>query len=189
MGAIMAANNSQNVSVGKPLAAGGAFTAPINTELPTDATTALASAFKNLGFCSDEGLTNAIEMDTEEIKDWGGNTVLVVCTSRTETFALTFIETNDGVMSVVYGADNVTVVGQNMTVIHNGNDYPAQAWVFEIAMTGSRVKRIVVPAATVTEVSEVAYTAGEPIGYGVTLTCAPDEAGNTVYEYIAQVGE
>ena len=179
------APNTQNVSVGKPMAAGGAFTGPIGTAVPKDATTALAEALENLGFVSDEGLTNAIEMDTEEIKDWAGDTVLVVKTSRTETFALTFIETNEGVMKAVYGPDNVTVTGTSMAVIHNGKDLPAQVWVFEIAMTGNRVKRIVVPSGTVTEIGEVAYVAGEPIGYGVTLTCAPDEAGNTVYEYIA----
>lgn len=181
----MAANNTQNVSVGKPMAAGGAFTAPIGTAVPTDAKTALTGAFANLGFVSDEGLTNTIEMDTEEIKDWRGDTVLVPKTSRTETFALTFIETNEGVMKTVYGPDNVSVVGTAMTVIHNGADLPAQVWVFEIAMTGDRVKRIVVPSATVTEINEVSYVAGEPIGYGVTLTCTPDSYGNTVYEYIA----
>ena len=183
----MAGNNTQNVSVGKPMAAGGAFTGPIGTAVPEDATTALAEALENLGFVSDEGLTNAIEMDTEEIKDWEGNTVLVVRTSRNETFVLTFIETNEGVMKVAYGPDNVTVAGAAMTVIHNGKDFPAQLWVFEIAMTGNRVKRIVVPQATVTEVSEVTYVAGEPIGYGVTLTCTPDSNGATVYEYIATV--
>ena len=183
----MAAKNTQNVSVGKPMAAGGAFTGPLGTAVPTDATTALNTALKNLGFVSDEGLTNAIEMDSQEIKDWAGDTVLVVKTSRTETFALTFIETNEDVMKVVYGDSNVSVVGTNLTVIHNGKDLPAQVWVFEIAMTGNRVKRIVIPAATVTEINEVSYVAGDPIGYGVTLTCTPDAQGNTVYEFIADV--
>ena len=181
----MAANNAQNVSVGKPLAAGGIYSGPTTVVKPTDATSTLPSDLKGLGFVSDEGLTNAIEMDTEEIVEWGGNTVLVVKTSRTETFAWTFIETNELVLKEVYGQSIVTVKDGNIAVLHNANDLPSRTYVFEIAMTGDRVKRIVVPSGTVTEIGEVAYVAGEPIGYGVTLTCAPDAKGNTVYEYIA----
>lgn len=183
----MAANNAGNVSVGKPLAAGGIYSGATTTTAPTNATAALPADLANLGFVSDEGLTNAIEMDTEEIKEWGGNTVLTVKTSRTETFAWTFIETNELVLKEVYGQNNVTVGDGDIAVIHNADDLPARMYVFEIAMTGSRVKRIVVPNGTVTEISEVSYVAGEPIGYGVTLTCAPDAVGNTVYEYIATV--
>lgn len=183
----MAANNAGNVSVGKPLAAGGIYSGPTTTTTPTDATAALPAGLENLGFVSDEGLTNAIEMDTEEIKEWGGNTVLTVKTSRTETFAWTFIETNELVLKEVYGQANVTVDDGDIAVIHNAADLPARMYVFEIALTGNRVKRIVVPNGTVTEISEVTYTAGEPIGYGVTLTCVPDAVGNTVYEFIAAV--
>ena len=183
----MAVNNAGNVSVGKPLAAGGIYSGPTTTTVPTDVTTALPAGLENLGFVSDEGLTNAIEMDTEEIKEWGGNTVLTVKTSRTETFAWTFIETNELVLKEVYGQANVTVDDGDIAVIHNAADLPARMYVFEIALTGNRVKRIVVPNGTVTEISEVTYTAGQPIGYGVTLTCTPDAQGNTVYEFIAEV--
>lgn len=114
----MAANNTANVSVGKPLAAGGIYSGATTVTPPTNATSTLPTGVSNLGFVSDEGLTNAIEMDTEEIKEWGGNTVLVVKTSRTETFAWTFIETNELVLKEVYGQDNVTV--------NSGNRCPTQ---------------------------------------------------------------
>lgn len=182
----MAAPNSSNVSVGKPSAAGGIHSADTTATLPTNATSAL-TGFTALGYVSDEGLTNTIEFDTTDITAWGGDTVLTVRTSRTESFAWTFIETNADVLKEVYGQDNVTVTGTSLAVLHNNKAMPRRAYVFEILLTGNKVKRIVVPNAEVVEVGEVAYVDGEPIGYQVTLRTFPDSAGNTVYEYIAEI--
>ena len=185
----MSAPNSANVSVGKPLAAGGIFAGPTTATIPTDATTAL-TGFTGLGYVSEDGLTNTVETDTESIQAWGGDTVLTVRTSRTETFAWTFIETNADVLAEVYGPDNVSGdLESGLTVIHNNKELPRRAYVFEILMTGDRVKRIVVPNGQITEVGDVVYTDGEAIGYEVTLSTFPDEDGNTVYEYVASAGE
>lgn len=183
----MTAPSSANVSVGKPMAAGGIYAGATTLTPPTDATTALPSGLDGLGYVSDEGLTNGIEMDTTSIQAWGGDTVLTVNTSRTETFAWTFIETNEAVLKQVYGPDNVTVTGESIAVVHNSKTLPRQLYVFEILMTGNKVKRIVVPNGQITEVGDVTYVDGEPIGYEVTLSCYPDGDGNTVYEYIAEI--
>lgn len=182
-------NNASNVSVGKPNAAGGIYVGEPTAKQPVDATTPLVPEdFDGLGYVSEDGLTNGIETDSENIVEWGGNTVLTIKTSRTETFTWTFIETNALVLSEVYGAENVTIGdGDELTVIHNMNDLPRRSYVFEILMTGNKVKRIVVPNSQITEVGDVVYVAGEAIGYEVTLTCYPDKAGVTVYEYIAEI--
>ena len=181
------AQNALEVSVGKPRAAGGIYSAEPTTTPPTDATTALGSTFKNLGYVSDDGLVNGIAIDTSDIIAWGGDKVLTVRTSRSETFAWTFIQTNADVLAEVYGPDNVTETGGALTVLHNNKDLPARLYVFEILLTGNRVKRIVVPNAQITEVGDVTYVDGDPIGYEVTLAAYPDDAGNTAYEYIAEV--
>ncbi|MGO3147084.1 MAG: phage tail protein [Leucobacter sp.] len=182
------ANNAANVSVGKPNAAGGIYSGEPTATLPIDATTALGSDFDGLGFVSEDGLTNGIEVDSENIVEWGGNTVLTIKTSRSETFAWTFIETNALVLAEVYGPENVILgAADALTVIHNASDLPRRAYVFEILMTGGKVKRIVVPNGQITEIGDVVYVAGEAIGYEVTLSCFPDEDGNTVYEYIAAI--
>lgn len=181
-------NNASNVSVGKPNAAGGIYAGSPDGTLPTDATTKLGTGFDGLGFVSEDGLTNSVEIDSENIVEWGGNTVLTIKTSRSETFAWTFIETNALVLAEVYGPENVILgEGDALTVMHNAKDLPRRAYVFEILMTGNKVKRIVVPNGQITEVGDVVYVAGEPIGYEVTLACFPDAAGNTVYEYIAEI--
>ena len=46
--------NASNVSAGKPKVAGAVYRAPKGTTLPTDATTALASAFVDMGYVSEE---------------------------------------------------------------------------------------------------------------------------------------
>src|SRR5690625_221093 len=181
------ANNSANVSVGKPMAAGGIYAGDTTLTPPTDATTELPSGLEGLGYVSDDGLTNGIEMDSETIQAWGGDTVLTIITSRTETFSWTFIETNEEVLKQVYGPDNVSVTGGDIAVVHNSKALPRQLYVFEILMTGDKVKRIVVPNSQITEVGDVVYVDGEPIGYEVTLSCYPDEDGNTVYEYISEI--
>lgn len=180
----MANPNKANVSVGKPLATGGVYRAPAGTQVPTDATTPLGGKFENLGYVSEDGLTNAVETDSEEIKAWGGDTVLVAGTSRTETFVFTLIESlNPGVLKAVFGDKNV----EGGRTLHNSLEKEAAVWVFEILLTGNKVRRIVVPSGKVTEVGETAYVDGEPLGYETTVTALPDEAGNTAYEYTADI--
>lgn len=181
--------NAKNVSVGKPTAAGGIFAGDTTTTAPTDARTKLPSGLEGLGYVSEDGLVNSIEVDTETITAWGGDAVLTVRTSREETFAFTFIETNALVLKEVYGPENVTVddASGDIAVLHNAKELPNRLYVFEILMTGSKVKRIVVPNAKVNEIGDVTYVDGEPIGYEVTLGAFPDEEGNTAYEYIAEI--
>lgn len=59
--------DSSKVSFGKPKATGAVFIAPAGTGLPTDATTPLTEAFKNLGYVSEDGLVESIETDTTDI--------------------------------------------------------------------------------------------------------------------------
>ena len=88
----MANNNAANVSAGKPKIGGAIFAAPVGTSLPTDTDTTLDNAFKNLGFVSDDGLTNSTDLETEEIKAWGGQTVLVIQKSKDDKYKFKLIE-------------------------------------------------------------------------------------------------
>lgn len=183
----MSAIDRKKVSVGKPNVTGAVFAAPSGTAIPKDATTKLDPKFKPLGYVSEDGLTNSVSTDSEDIKAWGGDTVLTVQTGRTETLSCTLIQALDeDVLKEVYGDDNVTTSsGGAIAIKHNGAPLPQRVWVFEMNLTGGKVKRLVAPAATITEVGDIAYKGGEAIGYEVTITAFPDEAGNTVYEYIA----
>lgn len=182
-------NDASNVSFGKPKATGAVFVAPTGTALPTNATTALAAAYKGLGYVSEDGLVNSVETDTENVNAWGGDLVLVGQTSFAETFTVNLIETNQEALKVYYGEDNVTVDGSgNITITQNSEMLPSVVVVFELVLTGGRIKRIVVPNAQIADRSgEITYVDGEPIAYPAVFTAYPDSNGNTHTEYIAVV--
>ena len=178
-------NDASNVSFGKPKATGAVFVAPAGTTLPTNATSALDAAFKGLGYVSEDGLVNSVETDTENVNAWGGDLVLVGQTTFMETFMVNLIETNPEALKVYYGEDNVTVSGENITITQNSAQLPNVSVVFEIVLTGGRIKRIVVPNAQIVDRSgEITYVDGEPIAYPALFQAYPDTDGNSHTEYI-----
>lgn len=185
------ANTATNVTNGKPKKAGAAYRAPLGTTLPTDATSALDSAFKALGYISEDGLSNANTKTTEEVKAWGGDVVMRPQTDKTDTFNFTMIEAlNVEVLKVVYGDNNVTGDLQTgITIKANSEEQEDCCWVFDMILRGGVLKRIVIPVAGVNEVGEVNYTDGDAVGYETTLGATPDASGNTHYEYISAPAE
>lgn len=180
---------TSNVSVGKPKIGGGVSVAPTtitSSQMPSDASTALDSAFTNLGYVSEDGVTNSgIDAGTD-INAWGGDVVLNVAGASADTFSLTFIESlNVNVLKEVFGADNVTgTLETGITVKANKTAPVARVWAIDMVMNNGALRRIVIPHGTITERGEVVYKDDEPIGYNVTILAAPDESGNTHYDYI-----
>lgn len=181
-------NDSSKVSFGKPKSTGAIFVAPAGSTLPTNATDALDSAFKCLGYIHEDGLVNNISTDTEEVKAWGSDTVLMGQTAFSETFTFSPIEINAETLKFYYGEDNVTVSGDNITVKQNSKELPEIVAVFELVLTGGRIKRVVVPFGRIVDRSgDITYTDGDPVAYPVVLWARPDGDGNTHTEYIAVV--
>jgi len=56
------------VTSAKPKIGGAIYSAPLGTALPTDATTELNTAFKALGYISEDGLVNENTASTENLK-------------------------------------------------------------------------------------------------------------------------
>ncbi len=189
----MSAPDSSKVSNAKPKGEGGRYAGGLYFgdkgagKIPTDATTPLGDTLTSAGYLSDDGIKNKRNRKTEDVVAFGGDTVLSVTTSLTETFELGLLETTKDTLSIVYGDDNVAESGDSITVKHNAKDTPRKVYVFELAMTGNRVKRIVIPDGQVSDVDDVAYKDGEAITYSPTITAFPDAQGNTAYEYIAKV--
>ncbi len=179
-------NDVTKVTAGKPKTGGAIFVAPVGTTLPTDATTELDSAFANLGYISEDGVTQNITRDSESIKAWGGDTVMTTQTDFAETFAFRMIEAlNLNAKKVTFGPENVTgTLETGVTVQTNAAELPAQSYVIDMVQNGYLVRKVI-PNAKVTELGEIQYVDGQAVGYEPTITALPDSAGNTSYEYIS----
>lgn len=184
------ANTVTNVTTGKPNVGGAIWRAPYGTALPTDATTALNAAFKCLGYCSEDGMTNNNTPSKENIKAWGGDVVLTTTTEKLDTFTYTLIEAlNVDVLKSVYGDANVTgTLTTGITVRANSDDQEPSSYVVELKIKGGK-KRIVIPYATLNELAEIAYQDNSATGYGVTLMAMAggfEDDNDTHKEYIIE---
>lgn len=183
--------NAGNVSVGKPKTGGAAFIAAAGTTPPASAVSVLSSAFKDLGYISDEGVKNNGERSVNKIKAWGGDIVQTVQTEKTDSFTMTFIEAlNDNVMKMVYGKNNVSGdLASGLTVLVNSTELDEWVLVIDMVLAGGTVlKRLVIPKAKVDSISEITYEDEDVIGYQCEITALPDTAGNTHYEYFKSSG-
>lgn len=178
----------KNVSYGKPKVGGAVFSAPTGTELPTDATTTLNESYVGLGYINEEGITNENSPESDVIKAWGGDPVLVVQTDKQDTFNYTLIEVlNINVLKEIYGAENVTgTLADGITIKANTKDLEAHVIVIEMLLQGA-IKRIVIPNGKVVEVGEIEYGDEDAIGYATKIQAMPDVVGNTHYEYIKEI--
>ena len=178
--------SSANVTAAKPKIGGAVSSAVLGTTLPTNAKDTLDAAFKTLGYISEDGLTNENSPESEEVKAWGGQTVLSSQTDKKDTFKFKLIEgLNIDVLKEVYGKDNVTgTLATGITVKANASELPEHVLVIDMILKNGSVKRIVIPRGKVSEIGEIGYKDGEPVGYELTITALPDDQENNHYEYI-----
>lgn len=179
-------NDVKNVTSAQPDIAGAIYRAPLGTAVPNNAYSDLDAAFKNLGYVSDDGLTNSNSPETETKKAWGGATILTSQTGRPDTLKYKLVEAlNVDVLKSVYGDNAVTgVLDTGITVDANNKQLPGSCYVVDMVLKDDSLKRIVIPNATLTSLGDVVYKDGEIVGYEVTLTALPDENGSTHKEYI-----
>lgn len=177
------------VSAGKPQIGGAVYRAVSGTTPPSDATTSLGSAFKGLGYCSEDGLVNSNSQSMTNIRAWGGDTVLTIQEEKTDTFQVTLIEVeNIEVLKTVFGSSNVTgALNTGITVKSNAKEPEEGVWAIDMILNSNAVKRVVIPKGKISEIGDVTYSDSDAIGYQITITALPDTNGNTHYEYIKTI--
>lgn len=175
-----------NVTTGKPNPAGAIRIAPVGTPLPTNTQDVLDAAFKDMGYVSEDGLVNSTAIEVSKIKDWGGDTVLVIQSSREDTFKYKLIEVkNVEVLKHVYGQANVSgSLEEGIAIKVNNQDIDEVSVVIDMILRDNTAKRIVIPSCKVSAVGDINYKGTEATGYETTVDCTPDAAGNTHYEYL-----
>ena len=179
------AGNASNVTAGKPNTSGAIFTAPAGSTLPTSASATLNSAFKDMGFVSEDGVTKSTSISTTTIKEWGGAPVLVTQDEKVVSVKLKLIEyKRKDVHSFVHGSANVTEPSTGaITVKINAEDPGEQVIVIDMTLRGNIDYRMVIPRGKITSIGDTVYKSNEAVGYEITTML--DDSGYAVYEYMA----
>lgn len=179
--------NTGNIGAGKPAVAGGIYVGATTATLPTS-TDATITGFTTLGYISEDGVTNNNSPESDDIKAWGGATVMTVQTGKEDTFNFTLLEVlNEEVLKLVYGDANVTTATNATTVKATMDEAKAHAFVIDMLINGKK-QRIVIPNGKISDLGEITYNDSEAVGYEVTVTAFPDPAVTsqdvTHYTYI-----
>ena len=182
----MAGTSARNVAVGKPNleVSGGILVAPTGSTRPEDAETLLDEAYVPLGYVGEDGVTETSERSTEVIRAWGGVKVRTVQTEYGCSVSLTLIESRRAeTLRTVFGDDNVVVAGGVITVKRNEKVLPHRQWVIDMK-DGENARRLDIVYGQITEVGDISYVDGEAISYEVTISCDPDDNGDSLVEYL-----
>jgi hypothetical protein len=177
-------NSTNNVSAGKGVAGGYFFSAPIGTELPTDYSTELPSAFKCLGYISEDGYTETVDEDSDDLNDMNGDPMDTTYSGRVESAQVTMAEIKAETLKRMYGDSNVTDANGMITVKHNSNSHPTFVYVLELLLKNGRKWRKVVPIGKSNELDDLQIASSELAARALTLKYLTDEQGNTCYDYI-----
>lgn len=183
------ARTATNVTAGKPKNSGAVLSAPAGTTLPTDAVTAISSIsndYKDLGYVSEDGLTESISITTSAIKEWGGSIVLVTQDEKTATFKFKLIEyLNPDVQKFVNGDNNVTgAIQTGLKISVTDTDADERVLVFWQILRGGIPLRIVVPRCKITAIGDIVYKGNEAVAYDLTVQAIKNDSGQYYDKYI-----
>lgn len=178
------ANSTDNVSNTKGVRGGYIFVAPVGTTLPTDYSTALPTAYKCLGFISEDGYVETVDSDSEDLVDMNGDLMDSPQTSRVESAQLTLAEIKAMTLKLMYGDENVTDKAGVITVKHNGNSNGTWVVVLDLLLKNNRKWRKVVPLFQCSELDDLTLAVGELAARALTAKYLTDGDGNTCYDYI-----
>ena len=178
--------NVNNITSSNPGRNGVMFRGPIGAELPTDALSELDELFIDQGIVGEDGVSQAITRDTEDVKAYGGDIVYTLQTDFGEEFTVVLYESrNVETLKTVFGEDNVTEDSEgNITVRHNKAKLPRSSFIFDHEIDQG-VKRQVMAIGQVVSVGDIVNVHSDIVKYELTVKAYPDADGNVLTEYIA----
>lgn len=184
------ATDADYISNGKAKA-GGYIYAALKTDsltIPTDATSELGSEFVNLGLVSEDGLTESIDVTSEDITDATGDVVATLDGGSKTTFQFTLISsTKLAALKQAFGESNVSGTdGGSVTAKHTGADaWVAYVYVYETVTRDGRIDRQVIPDGKAIERDDIQKAPGSTTNYSMTIHARKDSSGVTSYDYFA----
>jgi hypothetical protein len=146
--------------------------APATATAPTDADDVLDTDFADLGYVSDDGVTEKRDRSSDTIKGWqNGDVVRELVTEANLTYEFTLLQTNPDTVGLYYGAA-VDPADGSLTVVPAATG-GRKSYVLDV-VDGDELIRTYVPQGEITEVGDMVYANGEAIGYHVTVRAYTD---------------
>lgn len=143
------------------------------------------AAWVDAGWCDESGLAEKIAQETKEIPAFGSVApVRRLLTKRTETFDITFLESNPLTVAIYYGLEpgSVTADANGEFDVSTGQPTSNRFSVVFETVDGDNLRRVYCPSVEAVP-GDTAVTAGEAIKLPVTLTAYPDDTGVAVYRF------
>lgn len=163
--------SSDNVRVA---VTGKVYVGPTTADAPTSSASVLDTDFVELGYIGESGVTESRSRSTSDIKAWqNGDVVRTVVSEGKITYKFVLIETTKTGMETFYGATTAgaTPTDGRLDVVPTATG-GRKSFLFDIE-DGAEDLRAYVKQGEVTEVGDVVYQSGQPIGREVTVTAYP----------------
>ena len=143
---------------------------------PTTAVIALDTDFEDLGYVSEDGVTEQYEEDTTEIRAWqGGAVVRQMISSSAARFSFTMIENKQATVELYHKGSTMEsdgATGFKIDVMAPTGE--RRSFVIDV-IDGTDHLRIYIADGEVTERGEIVYSSSTAIGYPVTITAYPND--------------
>lgn len=173
--------------VAKPISVtGGIKVAPVGTVTPTDPTSVLNAAFKELGYVTEDGLKLSHDASDDKIKVWGGVTIRTIRSDYSATITGTLVSTLDvDVLKNVFGDSLVTQKSGFIAIKHAADIAPEKVYIIETkdASNDGR-KRYIIPKGQITVSGDVNLSHKEITGFEITIEALADKDGVCYYEFV-----
>ena len=165
---------------------GAVAVAPIGTTAPTDARTALPSAWESSGYVSEDGMSVAVTRTTTPIRDWSKAAVRQLLTEYEGAITLSFLGVDEFALGRVFGESNVTKTtattthGEQLKVGIGAQLPPIESFCFNMKDGDARI-RVYVPRGQFTEVAQVDFKPDAGHTVGGTISTYDDGTGKSIY--------
>ncbi|MCF8605153.1 hypothetical protein L5I01_17500 [Gordonia sp. HY442] len=155
--------------------------AEVGSPAPRDMANLDSLTHTNLGYISDDGVTENRDEDNEEFTPWQENSpIRIEITKSTVSFEFTLWQSTAATAGFYFGVskDDMFKNADGSVYFEEGGkpDLKRNQVVLTV-VDGEHARRIVLANAQVTERQEISYKSDEMIGYGVTVTGYPGPDG------------
>ncbi len=162
---------------------GALWVAPMGTTAPTGMED-WPDGFEDLGYISDDGVTESVDEDTEDFTPWQSNTpIRTEITSSVKTFQCTLWESKAATIGLFYriGTSEMSTDSDGVVSFAEKGKPHRDPRCFGLdVIDGTYHRRIIVPYGEVTERGDISYKSDEMIGYEITISAYPGSDGVSV---------